>query len=108
MLVELSKDTIAGREVLVYEFLPRWSWPDFYAIKETADALLEQATIPVPLIFDLRQAPDMPPGMLTHARRVAETRHPNGTPVIMLGASRIIRTTTNIIQRMLGALSTKF
>ena len=108
MAVDLTWETIAEQTVLWYWFRRGWTWEDFYATKEKADAMLDELEEPVPLVFDLRDATDMPPGMIKQAHKITVTRHANGTPVILFGASRVIRTTTSILRRMLGSVVTKF
>lgn len=108
MKIELRWETIAGKRVLLYEFQAAWTWEDFYATKTSADTMLEAETSPVPLIFDLRYAPNMPPGMILQSRNVAESRHTNGSPVILLGANRLIQATFDIVKRMLGEQTEKF
>jgi hypothetical protein len=100
--IPLHWDTFGSQQVLVYDFQEGWTWKDFFDVKQVADRLLAELTAPVPLIFDLRGAPDLPPGMLTNTRAITETRHPNGTPVILVGASTIVQTTYDIVRRMLG------
>ena len=103
MAVDLTWKTLAEQEILWYHFRLGWDWHDFYETKEEADALLEALPEPVPLVFDLRYAMDLPPGMIMQAHKVATTRHPNGSPVVLFGASPVVRTTTNILKRMLGS-----
>ena len=59
-------------------------------------------------MFDLRQAMDLPPGMIMQAHKVATSRHPNGSPVVLFGASPVVRTTTHILKRMLGSAVESF
>lgn len=108
MAVDLTWETIAEQKVLWYWFRRGWTWEDFYSTKEQADIMLDDLDQPVPLVFDLRDAPDMPPGMITQAHKVAVTRHANGTPVVLFGASRVVQTTTSILRRMLGSVVHKF
>ncbi len=104
MTIKLRWLDIANHPVLVYEFHTGWTWADFYIVKQRADTLLESSSVKIPLIFDFHHAPDMPPGMLKQTRNIAETRHLNGSPVIIVGASNIVQTTFNIVKRMIGNL----
>lgn len=108
MKVSLRWETIGASRVLYYEFQPSWTWEEFFLIKAKADAMLDNEAIAIPLIFDLRRAPNMPPGMLVKAREVAESRHPKGSPVILLGANRLIQATFEIVKRMLGEKTEQF
>ena len=107
MTIKLRWLDIANHPVLVYEFNTGWKWEDFFVIKQRADALLESSSVKIPLIFDFHRAPDMPPGMLKQTRHIAETRHLNGSPIIIIGASNVIYTTFNIVKRMIGNLPGK-
>jgi hypothetical protein len=108
MKIELRWEMVVAKRVLLYEFKAGWTWEEFYEIKTAADSMLEAETAPVPLIFDLRYAPNMPPGMILQSRNVAESRHTNGSPVILLGANRLIQATFDIVKRMLGENTEKF
>jgi hypothetical protein len=108
MKIELRWETIAEQRVLLYDFEAGWTWEDFYAVKALADPMLEAEANPVPLLFDLRHAPNMPPGMILQSRNVAESRHPKGSPVILLGANRLVQATFDIVKRMLGEQTEKF
>jgi hypothetical protein len=102
MKIELRWETMGDKRVLLYDFEPSWRWDDFYTVKAQADAMLEVENNRVPLIFDLRRAPNMPPGMILHSRNVVESRHPKGSPVILLGANRLVQAAFDIVKRMLG------
>jgi hypothetical protein len=107
MKISLRWETIGTRRVLYYEFQAGWTWEEFFAIKSEADPLLAAEEKPLPLIFDLRSAPNMPPGMILQSRNIAENRHPKGSPVILLGANRLVQATFEIVKRMLGEKAEK-
>ena len=107
MKITVRWEIIGGKRVLYYEFQPAWNWDEFFAIKAEADPMLAGEEKPVPIVFDLRYAPNMPPGMIVQSRNVAESRHPNGSPVILMGANRLVQATFDIVKRMLGENSDK-
>lgn len=108
MSIDLRWHPIESVNSLYYHFKLGWSWEDFFAVKRKADTMLKNLDEVVPLIFDLRDAPDMPPNMLTQAYRIAISRHPNGSPVIFLGANWMVENTLQVVRRMLGKLSERY
>lgn|GEM_PF-5879252 len=102
MAIEVRWDHINRYPVLVYEFYRGWTWKDFFDVKLRADTLLESSSVKIPLLFDLRRTPDMPPGMLKHTRKYAVNRQMNGSPIIVIGASKVVQTTFTIVARMIA------
>jgi len=99
--VELVWNTIGNVDILSYVFQPGWDWHDFYEAKRKADTFLNISSHLIPIIFDFRAAPELPPGMITQMRQATESRHPKGKPLVFIGASPIIQNTYEVVKRML-------
>jgi hypothetical protein len=99
--INLSWHHVNSQEILHYIFHPNWTWAEVYKLKVRADRMLQSSKHAIPVFFDFRLAPQLPPGMLNHARKIVETRHPQGSPLIVVGGGQVIYNTFKIAERML-------
>ena len=101
MSIALSWYHVDSQEILHYIFNPNWTWPEVYTLKTRADRMLQSSKHAIPVFFDFRLAPQLPPGMLNHARKIIETRHPQGSPLVVVGGGQVIHNMFTIAERML-------
>ena len=101
MSIDLAWYQVDSQEILHYIFHPNWTWPDVYRLKQRADRMLQHSKHTIPVFFDFRLAPELPPGMLNHGRQIIETRHPQGMPLVVISPNPVIRNTFTIALRML-------
>jgi hypothetical protein len=99
--ITLAWHHVNSQEILHYIFHPNWTWAEVYKLKMRADRMLQSSKHAIPVFFDFRNAPQLPPGMLNHARKIVETRHPQGSPLIVVGGGQVIYNMFKIAERML-------
>ena len=102
MSIDLAWYQVDTQEVLHYIFYPNWTWSEIYQLKKRADSMLRSSKHAIPVFFDFSLAPQLPPGMLNHGRQIVETRHPQGSPLVIVGGEKVIYNTFKIAERMLN------
>ncbi|MDQ7027253.1 MAG: hypothetical protein Q9P44_17040 [Anaerolineae bacterium] len=102
MSIHLGWYHVDSQEILHYIFYPNWVWAEIYQLKKRADRMLQLSKHAIPVFFDFRLSSQLPPGMLNHGRQIVATRHPQGSPLVIVGGERLIYNTFKIAERMLN------
>lgn len=86
--------------VLVYTFSDPWTWDDYYETTAQGRAMLQGVDHVVVTIIDMSGSRALPPGALTHLRRVSTDRRPNPGPIILVGLNRFVRAMSDMLSRI--------
>ena len=87
-----------AKTVLEYSFDDPWGWEDYYVAIKIAQQLTEGVSHKITTIIDLSNSKGLPPGAMTHLRRVGR-ENPNQGMVILVGMNLFIRTFSNMLMR---------
>jgi hypothetical protein len=87
-----------AQTVLEYTFSDPWGWEDYYNSIDKAQQLMDGVSGKVTSIIDLSKSKGLPPGAMTHLRRVGR-ENPNQGTVILVGMNLFIRTFANVLMR---------
>jgi hypothetical protein len=98
MTIELGWDNDL-HTALLYQFPQKWTWDEFYSVKVEADALLDQSSHDVVLIFDLTATEGIPSGALMQARTLIRRAHPRGKPIVLVSSNMVIVAMLNLVNR---------
>ncbi len=96
----------SGR-VLYYTFTDPWEVGELIALYPQSLAYLRGASNTICTLADVRRARRIPSGLL-NLRFGPDWSHPNGGPIVVVGASSLLRTFANIVFRLSGFERTKF
>jgi hypothetical protein len=87
-----------AQTVLEYSFTDPWRWDDFYLCSDQARQMLADVDGTITVIIDLCKSRGLPPGAMTHFRRLGRD-DPQRSRVILVGMNSFIRTFSNILMR---------
>ena len=75
------------KTIIHIQFIDKWVWADYVPIRESLNAILDQAPQPIHFIADFRATKTLPVGSLLTARNAFSRRHINEGVIIAVGAS---------------------
>ncbi len=93
------------KRVLHYTFPKHWQWDDFYAVKERADAWLDNISEhddDIVLLLDLRHSvlDNVIVDMLIHAKHLFRGAHPRANIIIAITKNNGVRNIAPLIRRL--------
>jgi hypothetical protein len=101
-VIEVSWANIDSQEVILYRFPSLWTWEDFYKAQRKVDKMLDISSQEIPVFFDFRAGSYLPPSMLREMRKIIESWHRHGTPLIVVGGNQIVQNAFAVAARMLS------
>ncbi len=93
------------RRILHYTFPEHWQWDDFYAVKERADAWLDDISEHddgVMLLLDIRhsQLDSVMVDMLIHAKHLCRGAHPRADTIVVITEERGVHNIIPLVRRL--------
>lgn len=86
--------------VVRWTFSGSWTWKDYTAAKQHSDRLLASVDHKVDMICDVRLSPTLNQEFLSAYKSDINTAPSNLDLIVMVGASRLVRSSVEIVMRM--------
>ena len=91
------------KTIVLGELIGDWTWDDFYQLTKTQIALMDTVDHRVHLIiFDQNERIKMPPGALSHLKRLINMAHPNEDRVVIVNIPAVAKALLDILRKIYG------
>ena len=91
------------KTIVLGELIGDWTWDDFYQLTKTQIALMDTVDHRVHLIiFDQNERIKMPPGALSHLKRLINMAHSNEERVVIVNIPAVAKALLDILRKVYG------
>lgn len=89
------------KTIILEKYPPKWTWDDFYALREIVPSMMNEVSHSVYIIADFGNNLDVPSGnAMLHARNVISAFPENWALLIMISRSPLINSFVNMFNRI--------
>ncbi len=88
------------KTILIYDFAVTWNWADYYSAKAKADAMMNDVTRDVAVIFSGPPNIRLPENFLNTVVKINRSRHHRATMAIVVISNAFVRAMFNTISRL--------
>ncbi len=88
--------------IVVWVFDGKWTWSDYYAIRNAVNDKIEAMDFTVDMIVDLSNGSLLPQNVLTHAGSAARKAPQNLGMIVIVGPGAFLRTFFQFFKRTYG------
>ncbi|MDX2075554.1 MAG: hypothetical protein SFZ02_03930 [bacterium] len=88
--------------IVVWVFEGRWTWEDYYSLRDTVNDTIEALPHTIDMIVDISNGSILPKSVLSHANSAARKAPENIDMIVIVGPSAFLRTFFQFFKRMYG------
>ena len=94
----------AEKTIILEKYPSKWTWDDFYELREIVPAMMQEVPHTVSIIADFGNNLDIPSGnAMLHARNVISSFPKNWGLLVMISRSALINSFVNMFNRIFPA-----
>src|SRR5690606_11312509 len=83
--------TDESQTIMLWEFEGKWTWDDYYLIRNETNAQISALDYDVDLIIDMRNSTALPQGVFTHGRNAFSASPKNIGQTVFVGLNPVLR-----------------
>lgn len=101
----------AAHTIIRYELIGNWTWDEYFATRETLNAMLDSVSHPIYVIIDVGQMRGVPMNALSEMARGtqrAQAQRPNWAGGYFVGVNPLFRTLFNVFRRINPQMAARY